>query len=128
MDARLIGPEAPVEKPGLSLTSWNVGHDQPMRHSGLQIADHWRFGSWDLDRERLARGRLELHDERATEERLRLACSAAYRRLKGACKCPGQSHAALALMSKADPKSPDNDLDLPTSSSGRSEVDLDQPL
>src|SRR5262249_25149117 len=61
-----------------------------------------------------------LHDERATEERLRLACSAAYRRLKGACKCPGQSHAALALMSKADPKSPDNDLHLPTSSFGRS--------
>src|SRR6516225_4509043 len=45
---------------------------------------------------------------------------AAYRRLKGACKCPGQSHAALALMSKADPKSPDNDLDLPMSSFGRS--------
>lgn len=64
----------------------------------------------------------------ATEERLLLACSAAYRRLKGACKCLGQSHAALALMSKADPKSPDNDLDLPMSSSGRSEVDLDQPL
>jgi hypothetical protein len=39
-----------------------------------------------------------------------------------------KSHAALALMSKADPKSPDNDLDLPMSSSGRSEVDLDQPL
>jgi hypothetical protein len=94
-----------------------------IRHSGLEIADHWRF-----DRERLARGRLELDDARATEERLRLACSAAYRRLKGACKCPGQSHAALALMSKADPKSPNNDLDVPTSSSGRSEVDLDQPL
>jgi len=40
----------------------------------------------------------------------------------------GASHAALALMSKADPKSLDNDLDLSMSSSGWSEVDLDQPL
>ena len=48
--------------------------------------------------------------------------------VKGALQMSGAKSRPLALMSKADTKSPDNDLDLPMSSSGRSEVDLDQPL
>src|SRR5215831_5963477 len=48
--------------------------------------------------------------------------------LKAPANVRGKVTPPLAPMSKADPKSPDNDLDLPTSSSGRSEVDLDQPL
>jgi hypothetical protein len=43
-------------------SSRNVRHDQPVRHTRLEVPDHAGLVSWDCDRQRLARGRLSLKE------------------------------------------------------------------
>src|SRR5215472_12773023 len=51
-----------VGKPGLSLTSRNVRHDQPVRHARLEMLEYAGLSSRHADRQRLAVCHAKLDD------------------------------------------------------------------